>query len=453
MNRGPRSKHAGHSTRTVLAAAVLLGGIGLVGAWLARHRHSSRPMPTPTTLAGDGQRSLPPKTPVQTARPPLRKSIDADKENRESAPTERLLALLAAPGPRDHKALAREMRRLLETIGPTPEVIAALRQALKHPAARVRSMALVALAHSGDAEAPDLIVPFLDDPSPKVACAAVRALEFCDVEALRQWGLPALENQDLPPEVRAELLVALAAHEDETAIQQAFAAAVDASNPVLITSLLDRVADLPVDVATPLIQGVIENEASSQELKDLAFARLSDVDTAEAASLLLEYASSRASAKEREAAADALGTMAGAEISPARLVRAITTESSPDVRKQLYDAVPAMADPDPDILLPALEQERDPAVRLTALLATGTLVGMGKANEAMRTFYRDHAIPELERGATDRTLPTDARLRAIAALRNARTPEAMSALHRLAESRDPLVRTAAARPLPSSGRH
>jgi HEAT repeat protein len=306
------------------------------------------------------------------------------------------------------------------------------------------------LGASAFVEARALLQTLLQDPVPNVVCAAVRALGQVDPAALRQWGLPALDAGGLPDAVQAEVLMTLARHGDETAIERVMEAAVDATDTDLVAALLERLPGMPADVAVPVLQAVVAAPQGTAELRAQAFDALSDVEEPEAAALLLQYATQRSSVADRRQAAEALATIPEAGVPARQLAAAAREETDVRTRVALYDAMRNLAAPDPAVLAPVLQAEQEPLARIAALLSAGTLVGMGKADTELESWFETEGVRRLEESATAAAVPSEYRLRAVSGLRNAGTPAAQAALARLAQSDDPLVRGLAAQPLPRS---
>jgi hypothetical protein len=361
----------------------------------------------------------------------------------------RIRALLRS-GSADVKRLRRELWRLSKTAD--PEALAILEEAVASALPQHRALAAAVLGATAFPEAPTLLRGLLQDPVPEVVCAAVRALGEVDTGGLRQWGLPALDAGGLPAVVRAELLMTLARHGDEDAIERVMAVTVEASDGDLVSALLDRMMGLPADVAVPVLQAVVAAPQSTADARAQAFDALAEVDAPDAAALLLQYATQRQSVADRRQAAEALGTIPGAALSSGQLCAAVAGETDVQTRVFLYDAMRSLAAPDPVVLLPVLQAEQEPQARTAALLGAGTLVGMGVADAAMESWFETEGVQALEASAGSAALSTEYRLRALGGLRNARTAAARAALARLAQSGDALIRELAARPLPGQQR-
>jgi len=333
-----------------------------------------------------------------------------------------------------------------------PEALAILKEAMASPVPQHRALAAMALGAGAFPEATALLRALLQDPLPEVVCAAVRALGELDPAVLRQWGLPALDAGGLPTAVQAEVLMALARHGDEVAIERAMAAAVDATDTGLVTALLERMTGVSADVAVPMLQAVIAAPQGTADLRAQAFDALSDVSSPEAAALLLQYTTQQASVADRRQAAEALSSIPEAALSSRQVCDAATAETDVSTRVSLYDAMRSLATPDPAVLLPVLQAEQDPQAQAAALLTAGTLVGMGRADAAMQSWFDTDAVQSLEEMALSSSLSRESRLRALGGLRNAGTPAAQAAVARLAQCGDPLIQSLAARPLPSRPR-
>jgi HEAT repeat protein len=116
-------------------------------------------------------------------------------------------------------------------------------------------------------------------------------------------------------------------------------------------------------------------------------------------------------------------------------------ETDADVRRRLYEALLSQAGIPAERLLPIVQAENDLAARVAGFNAIG-----GAANQqlssAIATAFDEKIVPELVQIATTPN-SLNIQMRAVFALRRARTTAAQAALASIASSAPPQVATAA----------
>lgn len=123
------------------------------------------------------------------------------------------------------------------------------------------------------------------------------------------------------------------------------------------------------------------------------------------------------------------------------LARMATTEPEADVRRRLYEALPAQVNNPSESLLPLIQSETDYAARVAGFTALADSVKRGAASSLSSKFDAE-IVPELtEIAVSNQTL--DVRTRAVFALRRANTPASRQALQTLSETPNPKIALAA----------
>ncbi len=123
------------------------------------------------------------------------------------------------------------------------------------------------------------------------------------------------------------------------------------------------------------------------------------------------------------------------------LARMATVEPDADVRRRLYEALPAQVNNPAESLLPVIQSETDYAARVAGFNALADTVKRG-ASSSLSAKFDAEIVPELtEIAVSNQTL--DVRTRAVFALRKANTPVARQALQTLSETPNQKIALAA----------
>ncbi|MEI8340311.1 MAG: HEAT repeat domain-containing protein, partial [Verrucomicrobiota bacterium] len=143
-------------------------------------------------------------------------------------------------------------------------------------------------------------------------------------------------------------------------------------------------------------------------------------------------------AEIRAAVAWSLITTESASDISTQLVGALKQEQDPMVRTRLYQALGNQSAANSQAMLPLIQNETDPAVRLAGLQYLAGII-QGSTASDMKTYFNQKAVPELK----DTALNSDSsqnRLASVLALERAKTPEAIAALQVIArQSKDQKV--------------
>ena len=164
-------------------------------------------------------------------------------------------------------------------------------------------------------------------------------------------------------------------------------------------------------------------------------------NSSQAAPFLLELAESDGDADVRAAAAWAISAHSTVrDIGPA-LAGLAERETDADVRRRLYEALLSQAGIPAERLLPIVQAENDLAARVAGFNAIGGVANQ-QPSSTIATAFDEKIVPELVRIATAPN-SLNIQMRAVFALRRARTTAAQAALASIASSAPPQVATAA----------
>jgi hypothetical protein len=213
--------------------------------------------------------------------------------------------------------------------------------------------------------------------------------------------------------------------------------------------VIDALGGHPFARHADVFQAVLGNPALPRSVKTEALETLGD-SSADAARLLLEYATRSPEAELRAAAVEALAFLDDSEQIAAGLLRLVESEPSSEVRAEIYGALAfharaTYAATDPERLLALILSETGGATRL-------------EGYRLVARVLREHPDPGLSEAFDSRMVPwlqnealhaprRHQRLASIDALALAHTPEAMQALGRLSRSPDAALAEAAERAL------
>jgi len=162
----------------------------------------------------------------------------------------------------------------------------------------------------------------------------------------------------------------------------------------------------------------------------------------EALPFLVEIAAKDHDSSVREMAAWAAYYHSGTGQLGPQLAEMALDEPEADVRRRMYEAQIFQEKNEAARLLSLVRSETDKQARVAGWLAIADSVGRGTAGEEAAGVFREEAVPELERTATEPNA-LNVQLRAVMALQKARTPQAVEALARIASSSSQIVAAAA----------
>ncbi len=436
--------------RTVITAALLATGclaaaLFVVGSiWSEDHFPSDGPDASSLTRA----RGVLTRPVVSAIAGHVRRrvrSVFARRQEMTGLSLEETIARLRDEGLTDEQRGLYALR--LARVG-SPQAVAALRELLSGAPAEHRAFLAQLLGSTGDPSVAPWLRPLLCDTDETVVVAALRGL--C---ALRGYDAtddiaPLLRATDVTSRVRAEAAIALGQVGSEAARRVLTATLAETRGCELAQHVLDGLGHFRFREVEATFEDVVADPATSADERIVAVEALFH-STPDAVPFLLDVARTHADAATRASAAWAIGAFEGDVGVGPELVAAAVQEPDADVRRRLYESlVPQRRIPAGE-LLPLVAAETDVAARVAGANAVGEAVGRDAPNAAVAVFDED-LVPDLTHIAMNPN-SLNVRMRAVFALRRARTAAARAALSTIAGSDCEQVAAAARNGLPDQG--
>ncbi len=296
---------------------------------------------------------------------------------------------------------------------------------------------------TGNPDAGPWLLPLLADADERVVIGAIRGLAAIG-EFDPEHPLPALFAGILCDPARSEALrIEAALALGQLGTPPARDALVDALHRTartdLATQVLNGLSSFPFPEVGKTFAEVLDSPATPTPTRVAAVDALAN-STSDAVPFLLGLAEHDRDADVRASAAWAIGAHGGGGCGQT-LAALAEHEPEADVRRRLYEAVLPGADIPAERLLPTVRAETDVAARVAGFNALGRAVGQGKAAPVAAAFDVE-IVPELTRIATSEN-SLNIRMRAVFALRRARTAAAQEALAIISVTPCPQVAAAA----------
>jgi hypothetical protein len=279
------------------------------------------------------------------------------------------------------------------------------------------------------------LLEFLQDPDWEVRCAALRALGLIEDEESKRILLSYVRD-DVSVEESAQASLALGDMEDPKVTTLLLGKVSQIQGEDLRRALFEALVGRPFEQTAVFFGGYLNSPAVSGEEKGRVLAGLGFHQTAPV-EMLASFAANPAEAV-RQGAYEGLASRRNGRYGQLLLGR-LPLETEPALRGNLYEAVGAQQDTTPAQIAAAARAETDPAARLRAQRAWAMTVGRTPNMEDQRRFNQE-AVPALHAEALNNPDPGEQRA-ALQALAMARTPDACTALQKIAqESLSPALR-------------
>lgn len=330
--------------------------------------------------------------------------------------------------------------RMLARLG-SSSALAAVKQALITGAPSLRAAIAEGLGESPLPEARQLLLTLVNDPDERVAQGAVRGWALAgDTEAAD--ALTTLVYSDDHTEgVRTEAALALGELVNQP---QAYAALTNAAwqlrDDTLAPAVLEGLGRRSVNETEEFFRQYLARPDLPGSLRSAAVEALGQAQ-GDSSPLLLEFLGD-ADPEVRAGAAWALSATLESGRATELLLTHLSSEPDPAVRSRLYQALGNQEAFDAAAVIPVVQQETRPDVRLSGLDFLGQAC-RDNPSPAVLEFFDTVALPELKTIALQAE-DAHSRLAAVIALRRASTAGATAALADIAMlSTDPKVAEAA----------
>ncbi len=322
----------------------------------------------------------------------------------------------------------------------TPEAMAALRQVLGSASPEDLKHMLALIGRAGNPATVPLLASLSRHHDESVARAAIRALGLVGDDPAIGIVADLLADPASPDGLRVEAAVTLGNVQTTTAQLALTDAFANLPSGDVATEILHGLGRYEFDRVAPVFRNFLSSPTANGELRVAAVEALSK-SSADAVPFLLDVAGTDADPDVRASAAWAISTHPTAVQFGSHLTGMAESEPAADVRRRLYEALIHQSDTSAGRIMPLVLAEEDAATRIAGLNALGESLHHDPSSAAAREFDAT-LVPELQRLATSpNTL--NLQMRAVFALRRARTPAARQALVAISESAGQTIATAA----------
>ncbi|SPE56981.1 exported hypothetical protein [Verrucomicrobia bacterium] len=429
-----------------LASLVVLAGVAVAGILFLGLRHSQPPAPAVTddqTAATTSAPSPEPTQPVSSepASAPTAKPAPAQTQIPNAAAVESPTSV-----PKLAKTLNDETQPLKARAAAAKalaaegsyEAITALAGALPNSPDALRAAIAQALGTSPSAQSVPMLAGMLSDASEAVALAAVRALADQGTPQAIASLSQSLFDLSTALNVRCETALALGSIDQPGIVDVLARATTGITDEDVVTQVLNALGSRDISETKGAFQNYLSSATVSPEMKVTAVEAIGQTQ-GDASAFLASIAQDQTQpADVRAAAAWAMSTTQTEGTQGPQLTTMLQTETDPDVRRRIYQALANQEDFDVSTIQAMVQKETDKTVQVAGL---DLLAGQLRQNpsSSLQSFFDQTAAPELKNLALNDTTASD-RMAAVVALVRAGTPDAMAALQQLIQqSTDPRV--------------
>ncbi len=283
----------------------------------------------------------------------------------------------------------------------------------------------------------------LKSENPAEAQFAVRALAVIGGEANTDSLNAMISNTALPKPLRLEATLAMGIIGTPRARESLVAAFRVFPEPEDHEQILGALGQFPFAQIEGTWKQILGDPNTPDEVRVAAVDALAG-SSSDALPFLKTMAASDRDPQVREMSAWAISALpdgADNELLGPDLARMAAVEPDADVRRRLYEALPAQVTNPAESLLPVIQSETDYAARVAGFNALADTVKRG-ASSGLSAKFDKEIVPELtEIAVSNQTL--DVKTRAVFALRRGNTPAARQALQTLSQTPNQKIAQAA----------
>jgi HEAT repeat protein len=322
----------------------------------------------------------------------------------------------------------------------SPECIAALRTVLATAAPEHRAFMAQLMGSTGNSAAKEWLWPLLEDADERVVMAAIRGLSAIRGGDVADRVAGILEDPRHSDRIRIEAARGLASIRTPDARDALLRAFDQTASDDLRSQILASLGQFDFPTVARTFEGYLAAPETPPDMRVIATEALAN-SSPRAVPLLLRLAHGDADADVRASAAWAIGAHQTVGNLGPTLTSMAERETEPDVRRRLYESLLPQSAIPTGRLMPLVMAEHDIAARVAGFNAIGR-GAYQQPESAIAGRFDAEIVPELLQIATARN-SLNIQMRAVFALRRARTPAALAALGMIAESAAPDVATAA----------
>ncbi len=333
----------------------------------------------------------------------------------------------------------RHLAYRLAAVG-SPECIAALRTVLATAAPEHKAFMAQLIGSTGSAAAKEWLWPLLDDADERVVMGAIRGLSAIRGEEVTVRVAGILDDARYSEHIRIEAALGLGTIRTPAARDALVRAFGQTESDGLSAQILASLGQFDFSTVARTFERYLAAPEAPSDMRVVATEALAQ-SSPRAVPFLLRLAHGDADADVRASAAWAVSAhQTVTHLGPA-LASLAEREPEPDVRRRLYEALLPQSAVPTGRLLPLVLAEQDISARVAGFNAIGRGAHQ-RPESAVAARFDAEIVPELLHIATAPN-SLNIQMRAVFALRRARTPAALAALGMIAERAGPQVATAA----------
>jgi HEAT repeat protein len=322
----------------------------------------------------------------------------------------------------------------------SPECLAALQKVLQTAPPEHKAFIAQLIGSTGNPAVKPLLWPLLNDASERVVIGAVRGLSTIGGEDVTAQIASILADGRRPEPIRVEAALGLGTIGTPAASEALMKRFRQDQSDELAKQVLNSLGRFSFPNVASLFDQVLTDSGTPSPMRVTAVEALANSST-EAVPFLLGLAERDTDASVRASAAWAISAHHKVEDMGPALVGLAEKEPAADVRRRLYEALVPQNGFAAERLLPIVQAEKDIATRVAGFNVVGNVAGQEPGSALASAFDRE-IVPELVQIATAPN-SLNIQMRAVFALRRAKTENAQAALAAIAERAPPQIATAA----------
>jgi len=327
----------------------------------------------------------------------------------------------------------------LASVG-SPEAIAALLNVFRSAPPEHKAYMAQLIGSTGNPAAKEWLLPLLNEANERLAIAAIRGLSAIGGADVSARIAEILKDDQRSDRVRVEAAQGLGVIGTPAALEVLVEVFGQVSQEDVATQILKSLGQFSFPTIAKTFSDYLAAPETPEEMRVVAVEALV-FSTQEAVPFLLGLAESDVSAGVRASAAWAISTHTDGRYLGETLAGLAEREQDVDVRRRLYEAMLPQVNILAERLLPVVQAENDIAARVAGFNAIGRAAGLEPSSVSAAVFDQQ-IVPELLQIATSEN-SLNIQMRAVFALRQARTDAAQDALSVIAKTARPQVATAA----------
>lgn len=309
------------------------------------------------------------------------------------------------------------------------EAIAALRQVLVTAPPQLKSTIAEALGHSRHPEARILLLSLLQDDDETVVRGAVRGLAVtADRETVTLLS-EIVGNQQRSHAVRTEAALTLGEVRTPEAYKSLITLGGNEQDRDVAEAVLSGLGRQSFDRTEHFFRAYLESARVDPEMRVLALESLGQT-TGDVAPFLATFLTSK-DANLRAAAAWAIANLEEPGDVVQQLVGQLLTETQPEVRTRMYQALENQEATDPTLLFPLIISDSDTTARVAGMKFLATQLAFGEGNQTLAKQFDEVITPQLAELSIN-GLDFQIRLGSVIALRQAKTAQSLRTLDAIA---------------------